>query len=43
MQRRKYSQEFKREAVALINQSGVTIKQISEELGVNSNMLWCWR
>ena len=43
MQRRKYSQEFKREAVALINQSGVTIKQISEELGVNSNMLGRWR
>ncbi len=43
MQRRKYSQEFKREAVALSHQSGVTIKQISDELGINANMLSRWR
>lgn len=43
MQRRKYSQEFKREAVALTNQPGVTIKQIGEELGINANMLGRWK
>ena len=43
MQRRKYSQEFKREAVALTNQSGVTMKQIGKELGINPNMLGRWK
>ena len=43
MQRRKYSQEFKREAVALTHQPGVTIKQVSDEIGTNSNMLSRWR
>ena len=43
MQRRKYSQEFKREAVALTNQPGVTLKQIGEELGINPNMLGRWK
>ena len=43
MQRRKYSQEFKREAVALTNQSDVTMKQIGEELGINPNMLGRWK
>ena len=43
MQRRKYSQEFKREAVALTNQPGVTMKQIGEELGINPNMLGRWK
>ena len=41
--RRKYSAEFKREAVQLANHPGVTKSQIARELGVNSNMLgrWC--
>ncbi len=43
MQRRKYSQEFKREAVALTNQPGVTMKQIGEELSINPNMLGRWK
>lgn len=37
--RRKYSAEFKREAVALANQPGVTKTQIGRELDVNSNMI----
>jgi len=41
--RRKYSDEFKREAVQLTAHPGVTKTQIARELGINSNMLgrWC--
>ncbi len=41
--RRKYSAEFKREAVQLANHPGVAKSQIAQELGINSNMLgrWC--
>ena len=41
--RRKYSAEFKREAVALANHPGVTKSQIASELGINANLLgrWC--
>ena len=41
--RRKYSAEFKREAVQLANHPGVAKSQIAQEVGINSNMLgrWC--
>lgn len=41
--RRKYSDEFKREAVQLSNHPGVSKSQIARELGINPNMLgrWC--
>ncbi|MEW8492509.1 MAG: transposase [Candidatus Thiodiazotropha taylori] len=42
-QRRKYSDEFKRETVSLANQSNVSLKQVAEELGINSGMLGRWR
>ena len=41
--RRKYSSEFKREAVALANQPGVTKTQIGRDLGVNANMITRWQ
>ena len=41
--RRKYSEEYKREAVALANQPGVTLKEIGEELGINPGMIGRWR
>jgi transposase len=41
--RRKYSEEFKREAVQFANQPGVTLKQVGEELGINSGMIGRWR
>lgn len=41
--RRKYSAEFKREAVALANQPGVTKSQIGRELGINPNMITRWQ
>ncbi len=40
--RRKFSEEFKREAVALTDQPGVTKAQVGRELGVNANMLTRW-
>jgi len=41
--RRKYSAEFKREAVALASQPGVTKARIGRELGVNPNMITRWQ
>ena len=41
--RRKYSEEFKREAVSFTNQPGITAKQVGEELGINPNMIGRWR
>jgi transposase len=40
--RRKFSDEFKREAVALANQPGMTKAQVGRELGVNPNLLTRW-
>ncbi len=42
-QRRKFSEEFKREAVGLTQQSGANVTQIAQDLGVGSNLLWRWR
>jgi len=41
--RRKYSAEFKREAVALTNQPGETKAQIGRELDINPNMITRWQ
>ncbi|MEW8203913.1 MAG: IS3 family transposase [Candidatus Thiodiazotropha endolucinida] len=41
--RRKYSEEYKREAVAMANQPGVTLKEIGETLGINPGMIGRWR
>ncbi|MEW8509136.1 MAG: IS3 family transposase [Candidatus Thiodiazotropha sp.] len=41
--RRKYSMEYKREAVAMANQPGVTLKEIGETLGINPGMIGRWR
>lgn len=41
--RRKYSAEFKREAVVLANQPGVTKAQIGRELEINPNMITRWQ
>ena len=43
MPRRKYSEEYKREAVALADQPGMTVAQVAGELGINANMLTRWR
>ena len=42
-ERRVFTQEFKREAVRLIETSGRTIAQISEDLGVGLSTLTRWK
>lgn len=41
--RRKYSAEFKREAVALANQPGQTIVGVAADLGIGASLLQRWK
>ena len=41
--RKKYSDEFKREAVGLTRQPGAKISQVARDIGVNANQLCRWR
>ena len=41
--RKKYSEEFKREAVQLMETSGKPVAEIARELGMNDNNLYRWR
>ena len=43
MTRRKYTQEFKEQAVKLTYTSDKSIAQIAADLGINANMLDRWR
>lgn len=40
--RRKYSQEYKQEAVNLVQQSQSPVSEIARNLGINPNMLRRW-
>jgi len=42
-QRRKFSAEYKREAVAMVEVPGVTVHQVATELGIGAGMLGRWR
>jgi transposase len=42
-QRRRFSVEYKREAVAMVESPGVSVSQIAEELGIGANVLGRWR
>jgi len=42
-ERRKFSEEFKREAVNLMRQPGSTVSQVARDVGVGSNLLFRWR
>jgi transposase len=42
MQRKRYSAEFKREAVKLAGQAGMVKRQVAEELGIHENLLRTW-
>jgi transposase len=42
MGRRKYTREFKLEAIKLIEERGVTVAQASRDLGVHQNTLREW-
>lgn len=41
--RKTYTAEFKREAVRLSQQPGVSVVQMAEELGVSDHTLYKWR
>ena len=41
--RRSYTEEFKREAVRLMETSGKPVTQLARDLGVNDNNLYRWR
>ncbi|MBC7840342.1 MAG: transposase [Nitrospiraceae bacterium] len=38
-QRRRFSAEYKREAVAMLEARGVTVSQIAADLGIGANIL----
>jgi transposase len=42
-ERKSYTEEFKREAVRLIESSGKPIAEIARDLGINDNNLYRWR
>jgi transposase-like protein len=41
--RKKYSEEFKREAVALTRQPGANVSHIARDIGVSANQVFRWR
>jgi transposase len=41
--RRKFSEEFKREAVGLTRQPGATISQVARDIGVGAGLLGRWQ
>lgn len=43
MKKQRYSVEFKNEAVKMILIDGVSVKEVSEQLGVRENVLYAWR
>ena len=42
MQRRKFSREFKIEAVKLVRERGVSVAQAGRDLGIHENVLRKW-
>lgn len=41
--RRNYTEEFRRDAVGMIEREGLTAAEVSRRLGVNVNLLRKWR
>lgn len=41
--RRRFSKEFKREAVRLVRESGKNLSQIAREFGIRNGLLSTWR
>jgi transposase len=42
-QRKRYSEEFKREAVGLTQQADANVSQIARDLGIGANLIHRWR
>ena len=43
VQKRRFSAEYKREAVAMLESPGVSVSQIAAELGIGATVLGRWR
>jgi transposase-like protein len=41
--RRKYDSDFKKNAVLLTEESGRTIQEVAENLGINRDLIYRWR
>ena len=41
--RRKYSREFKIEAVKMVTEQGLSVSEVSRDLGVHANVLRKWK
>jgi|SRR5581483_10120803 len=41
--RKKYTEEFKTEAVRLLRESGKPIAEVARNLGISANLLYRWR
>lgn len=41
--RRKYSKEFKQEAVQMVSVPGVTLRAVAEDLGIGEGLLGKWK
>ena len=42
-QRRRFTKQFKEEAIRLASQEGVSLTQVAQDLGIGANMLRRWR
>jgi transposase len=42
-ERKQYSAEFKREAVRLVTEKGLSVAQAARDLGLNENLLGRWK
>ncbi len=42
-QRKRYTKQFKEEAIQLVNREGVSLTQVARDLGINAEMLRRWR
>jgi len=42
-QRKRYTKQFKEEAIRLVNQEGVSLTQVAQDIGLDASMLRRWR
>ncbi len=42
-QRKRYTKQFKEEAIQLVDQEGVSLTQVARDLGISAEMLRRWR
>ncbi len=40
--RRRYTKEYRAEAVLLVEESGKSVRQVAEDLGINATSLYAW-